>query len=55
MKQISINVPEQYLKDIELLVKKGFYPNRAELIRLAIRDLLLKEGLSPWPSEGKRK
>jgi Arc/MetJ-type ribon-helix-helix transcriptional regulator len=36
-------VPEPYLQAIDELVKKRFYPNRAELIRIAIRDLLSRE------------
>jgi Arc/MetJ-type ribon-helix-helix transcriptional regulator len=55
MRQISLSVLESYLRDIDLLIKNGFYPNRAELIRLAIRDLLLKHGFVPWPKEGKQK
>jgi antitoxin ParD1/3/4 len=43
MKQISLKVPETYLDAIDDLVRAGFYPNRAELIRLAIRDLIVKE------------
>jgi Arc/MetJ-type ribon-helix-helix transcriptional regulator len=55
MKQISISIPESYLKDIDLLIENNFYPNRSEAIRLAIKDLLLKQGFAPWPREGKRK
>jgi len=40
MKQISLKVPEEYLKDLNILIKSGMYSNRAEAIRLAIRDLL---------------
>ncbi len=40
MKEISLYVPEPYLKAIDDLVKMGFYPNRAEAIRMAIHDLL---------------
>ena len=54
MKQILVNVPEPYLKDMDLLIKRGLYPNRSELIRLAIRDLLLKHGFAPWPEERKK-
>jgi Arc/MetJ-type ribon-helix-helix transcriptional regulator len=49
MKLITLNVPVSYLKDLDLLVKLGFYPNRSEAIRLAIRDLLLQHGFAPWP------
>lgn len=40
---ISVKLPEVYLEGIEELVKTGFYPNRSEAIRVAIRDLLKRE------------
>ena len=39
MKIISIHVPEAYLNGIDRLVSELVYPSRAELIRVAIRDL----------------
>ena len=41
MKQIAVCIPEEYLKGLDELVRKGLYPHRAEAIRLAIRDLIL--------------
>lgn len=43
MKLITLNVPEEYLSMVDALVKRGLYPSRAEAIRLAIRDLALRE------------
>lgn len=43
MKLITLYVPEEYLSMIDELVKRNLYPNRAEVIRLAIRDLVLLE------------
>lgn len=43
MKLITINIPEPYLKDLDALVKEDLYPNRAEAIRIAVRDMLLSE------------
>lgn len=43
MKLISIYLPEAYLKALDRLVELKLYPNRAEAIRFAIRDLILKE------------
>ncbi len=40
MKLITLHIPEIYLENLEELVKKKYYPNRAEAIRVAIRDLL---------------
>ena len=43
MKLITINLPESYLKDLDELVGEDLYPNRAECIRTAVRDLLAEE------------
>jgi len=40
MKLITLYLPEDYLRALEELVRRGYYPNRAEAIRVAIRDLL---------------
>ena len=47
MKLITLYVPEPYLKALDSPVMQGKYPHRAEAIRLAIRDLLEKEGCLP--------
>ena len=44
MKIVTVNIPEAYLDSIEKLVgNKGLYPSRSELIRVAVRDFLLRE------------
>jgi len=44
MKIITVNVPVPYLKTIEDLIgDDGLYPSRSELIRVALRDFLIKE------------
>ncbi|MEM2094289.1 MAG: ribbon-helix-helix domain-containing protein [Candidatus Bathyarchaeia archaeon] len=43
LKLITINLPESYLKDLDELVKIEMYPNRAEAIRIAVRDMLIDE------------
>ncbi len=43
LKLITINLPETYLKDLDELVKVDMYPNRAEAIRIAVRDMLVEE------------
>lgn len=47
MKLITLHLPEPYIEAIdEILVKKlRLYPNRAEAIRVAVRDLL---NLEAW-------
>jgi len=53
MKQITLNIPEPYLDGLDDLVRQGMYPNRAEAIRVAIRDLLINERV--WgKNHGKR-
>ncbi|MFW9971086.1 MAG: ribbon-helix-helix domain-containing protein [Candidatus Odinarchaeota archaeon] len=44
MKIVTVNIPESYLDSIEKLVgEEGLYPSRSELIRVAVRDFLIKE------------
>ena len=45
IKLISVNLPESYLKVLEILVVDGKFPNRSEAIRVAIRDLIKTEYL----------
>lgn len=43
MKLITLYIPEPYLKALDRLINERYYPNRAEAIRVAIRDLLSME------------
>ena len=44
MKLITLYLPEPYIKALDQLVnEKRIYPNRAEAIRIAVRDLLSVE------------
>jgi Arc/MetJ-type ribon-helix-helix transcriptional regulator len=45
IKLISVNLPESYLKVLEILVNENKFPNRSEAIRVAIRDLIKTEYL----------
>jgi antitoxin ParD1/3/4 len=45
MKLISVNLPEAYIKVLEILVTEGKFPNRSEAIRVGIRDLIKTEYL----------
>ena len=45
IKLISVNLPESYLKVLEILVDEGKFPNRSEAIRVSIRDLIKTEYL----------
>jgi len=41
VKQITVLIPEPYLRAIDDLVRRKIFPNRAEAIRVAIRDLIM--------------
>ncbi len=43
MKLITLYLPEPYIRALDSLVDEQFYPNRAEAIRVAIRDMLTTE------------
>jgi Arc/MetJ-type ribon-helix-helix transcriptional regulator len=44
MKIITVNLPVNYINTIKGLVgDDGLYPSRSELIRVAVRDFLIKE------------
>ena len=45
IKLISVNLPESYLRVLEVLVSEGKFPNRSEAIRVGIRDLIKTEYL----------
>jgi len=41
---VTVNIPESYLESVKRLVGEGgLYPSRSELIRVAVRDFLIKE------------
>ena len=42
MKTVTINLSKELEERIDVLIEKEFFPNKSELIRTAIRDLLLK-------------
>jgi len=43
MRLITLYLPEPYIKALDRLVNEKYYPNRAEAIRVAVRDLLSVE------------
>lgn len=40
---ISLKLPQQLLKELDRLVQEGKFANRSEAIRVAVRDLILRE------------
>lgn len=45
MKVVTVHLPEAYIEAIDQLVKRRLYPNRAEAIRMAIRDFIMEEAM----------
>ncbi|MGQ4870575.1 MAG: ribbon-helix-helix domain-containing protein [Candidatus Thorarchaeota archaeon] len=43
MRLITVKMSELYVDGIDRLVELGLYPSRSEVIRVAIRDLLMRE------------
>jgi antitoxin ParD1/3/4 len=43
MKVVTICLPESYVEGLDKLIGQSKYPNRSEVIRIAIRDLLVDE------------
>jgi len=44
MKIVTVNVPESYIDAINKLIgENGSFPSRSELIRVAVREFLIKE------------
>ncbi len=43
MKMITLYLPEPYIQALDSLVGGRYYPNRAEAIRVAVRDLINDE------------
>ena len=40
MKLITLYLPEPYIKALKRITDAGFYPSRAEAIRMAVRTLM---------------
>ena len=49
MKVISVNLPDAYIDGLDELVDIGFFPNKSEAIRAAVRDMIKNElgGIRP--------
>ncbi|MFP3303468.1 MAG: ribbon-helix-helix domain-containing protein [Caldivirga sp.] len=43
MMLISVHIPRRMLEGLDELAKSGLFPSRSEAIRVAVRDLLIKE------------
>ncbi len=45
MKVVTVHLPEVYIEAIDELVRRRIYPNRAEAIRMAVRDFIREEAV----------
>lgn len=43
MRVITIRLPDRLVRGLDELVRQGIYPSRSEAIRVAVRDLLMRE------------
>ena len=43
MRLVTVKMPEVYVRGIDELVKAGRYSSRSEVIRIAVRELLMRE------------
>jgi len=43
VKLVTVKMPEIYVEGIDELVRNGRYSSRSEVIRTAVRDLLMRE------------
>jgi len=50
VKIITVHLPKPYLEAIDELVRRRFYANRSEAIRIAVRDFILNE-MGGWENE----
>lgn len=46
MRVLTVHVPELYVVALDELVERRLYPNRAEAIRMALRDFIKEENNS---------
>lgn len=44
---VQARVPDKWFELMHELIRAGIYPNRSELVRVAIRQLLKEDGV--WP------
>ncbi len=43
LKNLSASIPKTVIANMELLIKWGFYPSKAEIIRIALHDFFKEE------------
>ena len=48
----QVRIPERYMREMDKLVARGFYTNRSEVMRDAIRRLVLEKQVGSMPDTG---
>ena len=44
LRALTVRLPEPYLESLEELVRSGVYVSVSEAIRMAVRDMIAREG-----------
>lgn len=52
MQVAQVRLPERLIEELDILVKKGFYSNKSEVIRDAVRKLILEKQIGSMPNTG---
>ena len=52
MKLVTVRLPIWMVKEIDKLVRRGWYKDRCEFIRCAVRELLRREKVIPFTDRG---
>lgn len=52
MQVAQVRLPERLIEELNILVKKGFYSNKSDVIRDAVRKLILEKQIGSMPNTG---
>lgn len=52
MQVAQVRLPERLIEELDILVKKGFYSNKSDVIRDAVRKLILEKQIGSMPNTG---
>ena len=52
MSVTQVRLPKGLIKEVDILVKQGFYTNKSDVIRDAVRKLVLEKQIGSIPNTG---
>jgi len=52
MSVTQVRLPKGLIKEVDILVKQGFYTNKSDVIRDAVRKLVLEKQIGSIPNSG---